>query len=84
MTQVELAQASGIAQSAISSYERARSMPDIVTLYRLAEAAGYELGFTLQEPDTQRNSMAHTSFGDAIAANKQALKTARSLSGAFS
>ena len=43
MTQTELARRAGMAQSAISDYERGRKEPSLSTLHRLASAAGVQL-----------------------------------------
>ena len=54
LTQAELAARVGTSQPAIARYERARSMPDISTLHRIAEACGLQLRLELAEPDAQR------------------------------
>jgi len=57
-TQAELAKRVGTSQPAIARYERARSMPDLATLYRIVEACGLELRLKLAEPDPQREAAA--------------------------
>lgn len=54
LTQAQLAQRVGTSQPAIARYEKARSMPDIATLFRMVEACGLELRLQLAEPDRQR------------------------------
>ena len=54
LSQAELAKRIGTSQSAIARYERARSMPDLATLHRIAEACGFELRLELAEQDAQR------------------------------
>jgi transcriptional regulator with XRE-family HTH domain len=58
LTQAELAKRAGTSQPAIARYERARSMPDLPTLHRIAEACGLELRLELAEPDPQREAAA--------------------------
>ncbi len=55
LTQRELAARAGTSQSAVARYERAKAMPDIETLNRLLEAAGFELRWTLQPLDATRD-----------------------------
>jgi len=55
LTQSELAARVGTSQPAIARYERARAMPDLTTLQRIAEACGLELRLELVEPDGQRD-----------------------------
>jgi len=47
LTQHELATRAGMAQSAVSDYERGRKVPSIATLRRLAEAVGATLDIDL-------------------------------------
>jgi transcriptional regulator with XRE-family HTH domain len=54
LTQAELAIRAHTSQPAIAGYERARTMPDLATLFRLVEACGLELRLELTEPDGQR------------------------------
>jgi transcriptional regulator with XRE-family HTH domain len=54
LTQAELAARASTSQPAIASYERARTMPDLTTLFRLVDACGLELRLVLVEPDRQR------------------------------
>ena len=56
LTQSELASRVGTSQPAIARYERARAMPDVATLHRIAEACGLELRLELHEPDAQRET----------------------------
>lgn len=56
LTQAELARRAGTSQPAIARYERARSVPDLPTLHRIAEACGFELRLELTEPDPQRTA----------------------------
>lgn len=83
MTQVELAEASGVSQSNISNYERARTLPDIPTLHALADAAGFQLRMTLDEKDQQRSSVSRQSFDEGIAANEDAVRNVDLLTGVF-
>lgn len=62
LTQAELAQRVGTSQPAIARYERARSMTDLDTLHRIAEACGLELRFELAKPDPQRASAARAAL----------------------
>jgi len=62
LTQAELAQRVGTSQPAIARYERARSMPDIATLHRIAWACGLELHLELSQPDQQREAAARIAF----------------------
>lgn len=78
LTQHELAERSGVSQPNISSYERARSLPDIPTLTTLAEAARFDLHFELREPDLQRHGRVR-SFDEGIEANARALAIERAL-----
>ena len=48
LSQRELAERVGTSQSAIASLERGDANPTVETLARCAEAAGFELGLTLQ------------------------------------
>lgn len=82
MTQAELAAASGVPQSSISRYERAKQLPDIPTLVSLAEGAGLELTFGLHE-DKQRRSGRRRTFAEAIAANEQAVAAANHIRASF-
>lgn len=54
LTQTQLAERVGTSQPAIARYEKARAMPDLVTLFRIVEACGFELRLVLAEPDHQR------------------------------
>lgn len=54
LTQQELADRSGTSQPAIARYERARSMPSVDTLQRIAVACGRQLTLRFSEPDGQR------------------------------
>jgi hypothetical protein len=54
LTQAELGARAHTSQPAIAGYERARTMPDLATLFRLVEACGLELRLELVEPDSQR------------------------------
>lgn len=56
LTQAQLAQRVGTSQPAIARYEKARSMPDMATLFRMVEACGLELRLQLAEPDRQRQA----------------------------
>jgi transcriptional regulator with XRE-family HTH domain len=53
LTQGELAERAGVAQSLISAYENGRRQPTMPTLSRLLEAAGFDLRMRLEEPDVQ-------------------------------
>ena len=53
LTQGELAERAGVAQSLISAYENGRRQPTVPTLSRLLEAAGFDLRMRLEEPDVQ-------------------------------
>jgi transcriptional regulator with XRE-family HTH domain len=53
LTQGELAERAGVAQSLISAYENGRRQPAVPTLSRLLEAAGFDLRMRLEEPDVQ-------------------------------
>ena len=50
LTQVELAQRAGVAQSVISAYESGRRQPALPTLAALVRAAGLELRVTVRRP----------------------------------
>jgi predicted nucleotidyltransferase/DNA-binding XRE family transcriptional regulator len=55
LTQVELAQRAGVAQSVISAYESGRRQPALPTLTALVAAAGLDLAVTLRRrPDRTR------------------------------
>lgn len=56
LTQAELARIAGTSQPAIARYERARSMPDLLTLRRLIEACGFDLQLVLAPRDLQREA----------------------------
>jgi transcriptional regulator with XRE-family HTH domain len=56
LSQAELAERAGTSQPAIARYERARSMPDLATLHRIAEACGTDLRLGLAERDAQREA----------------------------
>ncbi len=58
ITQAELARRVGTSQPAIARYERARAMPDLATVHRIAQACGLELRVELVEPDAQREAAA--------------------------
>lgn len=53
LTQYEVAQRAGVAQSLISAYENGRRQPTVPTLLRLLSAAGFVLRTRLEEPDVQ-------------------------------
>ncbi len=53
VTQEELAERAGVAQSLISAYENGRRQPSVPTLTRLLEAAGFDLRMRLAKPDVQ-------------------------------
>jgi transcriptional regulator with XRE-family HTH domain len=53
LTQTELAERAGVAQSLISAYERGHRQPTLPTLRRLLAAAGLELRTRLEVPDDQ-------------------------------
>jgi transcriptional regulator with XRE-family HTH domain len=53
LTQHELAERAGVAQSLISAYENGRRQPTMPTLMRLLEAAGFDLRMRLEAPDVQ-------------------------------
>ncbi len=48
LTQAELAERAGVAQSLISAYETGRRQPTVPTLERLLDAAGFQLGVWLK------------------------------------
>jgi transcriptional regulator with XRE-family HTH domain len=66
LTQAELAGRAGTSQSAIARYERARSMPDIDTLYRIVKACGLELRLELAEADAQREAAARMALERSV------------------
>ncbi len=53
LTQAQLADRAGVAQSLISAYENGRRQPTLPTLKRLLAAAGLELRTRLDVPDRQ-------------------------------
>ena len=53
MTQTQLAERAGVAQSLISAYERGHRQPTLPTLRKLLAAAGLELRTRLEVPDRQ-------------------------------
>jgi transcriptional regulator with XRE-family HTH domain len=53
LTQWELAERAGVAQSLISAYENGRRQPSVPTLTRQMEAAGFDLRMRLAKPDVQ-------------------------------
>ena len=53
LTQDQLAERAGVAQSLISAYENGRRQPTMPTLMRLLEAAGFDLRMRLEAPDVQ-------------------------------
>jgi len=53
LTQDEMAERAGVAQSLISAYENGRRQPTVPTLLRLLEAAGFDLRMRLEVPDAQ-------------------------------
>lgn len=57
MTQTELANAAGVTQQAVSSYETGRKEPTIPTLQRLLAAAGFELRIRLEPIDRHDESL---------------------------
>lgn len=56
LSQAQLAARAGTSQAAIARYERARTMPDLPTLHRIAAACGFDLRMELAEPDAQREA----------------------------
>ncbi|MGI8808185.1 MAG: helix-turn-helix domain-containing protein [Acidimicrobiales bacterium] len=58
ISQSELAERAGVAQSAISAYERGVRQPTLPTLFRLLAAAGFDLRLRLAEPDNQERAAA--------------------------
>jgi len=55
LTQAELARRAGTVQSAIAAYEAGRRQPTLPTLYRILDAAGFDLRARLapQDPHDQ-------------------------------
>lgn len=66
LTQAELARRAHTSQSSIAAYERARTMPDLATLFRLVEACGLELRLELAEPDPQRVASERAARGRSV------------------
>ncbi|MGH9063085.1 MAG: helix-turn-helix domain-containing protein [Acidimicrobiales bacterium] len=66
LTQSQLAERCGTSQAAIARYERARTMPDLATLYRIVDACGLELRLSLGEPDAQREASELAAFGRSV------------------
>jgi transcriptional regulator with XRE-family HTH domain len=66
LTQAELARRAGTSQPAIARYERARSMPDVDTLYRIVEGCGLELRLQLAERDPQREAAARIALDRTV------------------
>lgn len=56
LTQDQMAERAGVAQSLISAYENGRRQPTMPTLLRLVEAAGFDLRMRLEGPDLQSRS----------------------------
>lgn len=48
ISQAELAKRSGTSQPAIARYERGRSLPSLITLYRIVRACGLDLRVHLE------------------------------------
>ena len=57
VTQSELAERAGVAQSLVSAYENGRRQPTLPVLKRLLAAAGFELRTRLSEPDVQSRAV---------------------------
>jgi transcriptional regulator with XRE-family HTH domain len=53
LTQDQMAERAGVAQSLISAYENGRRQPTMPTLLRLLEAVGFDLRMRLEGPDLQ-------------------------------
>lgn len=60
LTQRELAERAGVAQSVVSAYESGRRQPALPTLARLVEASGHDLQLTLAPHGTSRAPLAGT------------------------
>jgi transcriptional regulator with XRE-family HTH domain len=66
LTQAEVAARARTSQPAIASYERARTMPDLTTLFRIIEACGLELHLELREPSSQRRAAEEAAMGRTV------------------
>lgn len=56
LTQRELAGQAGVPQPVVSAYETGRRQPTLPTLFRLLQAAGFDLRLRLEPPDTQADA----------------------------
>ena len=54
LTQTELANRAGVAQSVVSAYEHGHREPGVASLNRLLRAAGYRLTITRHGPDPKK------------------------------
>lgn len=69
LSQAALAEKAGVAQSAISAYERGVRQPTLPTLVRLLEAADFDLRLRLEPLDAQ--SLAATEWAASRPAEEQ-------------
>lgn len=58
LTQAELAERAGTAQSAIAAYEAGARQPTVPTLYRVLAAAGFDLRARLEPRDPHDDTLA--------------------------
>ena len=58
LTQAALAARVGVTQETVSAYERGKRQPTLPTLFRLLDAAGFDLRLRLAEPDDQTRALA--------------------------
>ena len=73
LSQSELAQRAGVAQSVVSAYEAGRREPSLPTLARLIAATGHELTVDLVRRDRTVRGLPDTSLGRRLRMHRQAL-----------
>ena len=76
LSQTELAQRAGVAQSVISAYESGRREPALSTLVRLIRATGNVLGFTIEPSPESRPGLPDTPAGRRLRQRRSAVLAA--------
>lgn len=81
LSQSELAQRAGVAQSVISTYEAGRRAPSLAMLRRLVEAAGVDLEVTLRPRPGKSRGLPSTATGQLLRRRRRALLDAAAEAG---
>ena len=82
LTQAELAERAGVAQSVISAYESDRRDPALFTLLRLISATGHHVTMQLDRLPTAEIGLPDSPLGRRLRRNRKAIRTCAERRGA--